>query len=130
MTSDVPYVVAIAGFAIFLILGALTTASSFVFSTLEWLRPFAWRFLLWGSIGFVVSNALLFALLYRTFTRISVSGVQTPNRNAADVVVDFAVNFGPLIVSALGVVVGSILGMYLARRRVCGAFADDAEASP
>jgi hypothetical protein len=130
MTSDVPYVVAIAGFAILLVLGALTTASSFVFSTLGWLRPYAWRVWLWGSAGYVASNALLFALLYRALTHVSVSEVQTPNRNAADVVVDFAVNFGPLIVSALGVVVGSILGMYLARRRLCGAFADDAEASP
>jgi hypothetical protein len=42
MTSNVPYVVVIAGFAIFFVLAALTTASTFVFSALRWLRPFAW----------------------------------------------------------------------------------------
>lgn len=117
MTSDVPYVVAIAGFAIFLILGALTTASSFIFSTLGWLRPFAWRVWLWGSTGFVVSNALLFALLYRALTHISVSGVESSHRKVSDVLIDVAIDFGPLVVSAVGVVGGTVLGLYLAWRK-------------
>jgi hypothetical protein len=117
MTSNVPYVVVIAGFAIFLILGALTTASSFIFSTLGWLRPYAWRVWLWGSVGFVVSNAFLFALLYRALTHISVSGVESSHRVVGDTVIDVAIDFGPLVVSAVGVVGGSALGFYLAWRK-------------
>jgi hypothetical protein len=118
MSNNVPYVSVIAGLAIFFVLGALITASSFLFATLRWLRPYAWRVWLWGSIGLVVSNAFLFALLYRALTHISVSGVESPHRNAVDVLVDLAVVFGPLAMSAFGVAGGSVLGFYLARRKV------------
>jgi hypothetical protein len=117
MTSNVPYVFVIAGFAIFLVLGALMTASSFVFSALRWLKPYAWRVWLWGSIGFVASDALLGALLYRALTDVSVSGVESPHRSVGDILVDVAVDFGPLVVSAVGVMGGSALGFYLARRK-------------
>src|ERR1700675_3653249 len=117
MTSNVPYVFVIAGFAIFLVLGALKTASSFVFSALRWLKPYAWRVWLWGSIGFVASDALLGALLYRALTDVSVSGVESPHRSVGDILVDVAVDFGPLVVSAVGVMGGSALGFYLARRK-------------
>jgi hypothetical protein len=117
MTSNVPYVFVIAGFAIFLVLGALTTASSFAFPTIGWLRRYAWRIWLWGSIGFVASNAFLGALLYRALTDVSVSGVESPHRSVGDVLVDVAVDFGPLVVSAVGVVGGSVLGFYLAWRK-------------
>src|SRR3981189_3442414 len=100
MTSNVPYVVVIAGFAILFVLAALTTASTFVLSALRWLRPFAWRVWLWGSIGFGVSNALLGALLYRALTQVSISGVESPHRRVSDVLIDVAVDFGPLVVSA------------------------------
>jgi hypothetical protein len=120
MRSNVPYVVAIAGLAIFLILGALTTASSFVFSTLGWVRPYAWRVWLWGSAGFVAGNAFLAALLYRALTHVSVSGVESPHRSVGDVLVDVAVYYGPFVVSAVGVVGGSAVGLYLARRKVSG----------
>jgi hypothetical protein len=117
MTSNVPYVIMIAEFAIFLVLGALVTASSFVSSKLGWFRPYAWRIWLWGSIGFVVSNALLFALLYRALTHISVSGVESPHRKVSDLLIDVAIDFGPVVVSAVGVVGGSVVGSYLARRK-------------
>jgi hypothetical protein len=118
MTSDVPYVFVIAGFAIFFVFGTVTTASSFVFSSLRWLWPYAWRVWLWGSIGFIASNTFLAALLYRVLTHISVSGVATPNRDTVDVLVDVAVDVGPLVVSAVGIVGGSVLGLYLAWRKV------------
>ena len=41
---------------------------------------------------------------------------ESPHRSVSDVLIDVSVDFGPLVVSAVGVVGGTVIGLYLALR--------------
>jgi hypothetical protein len=113
-----PYAVAFAGFALFLALGAIATASSFLFASLRGLRPFAWRAWLWGSIGFLVTNALLLAILAYPLTHIGVAHSPDGSTDVPGMILGAAVVFGPLVASASGILIGVLLGCFFGRRKL------------
>ncbi len=84
--------------------------------TLRPLFPFAWRILLWSTVGVLVANGAVF-LLYLV-------PVFAPEEIAADhgargllkVFLAAGLLVGPLVASALGFMVGSTFGVYQALR--------------
>jgi hypothetical protein len=123
------YLLALAGFALFFALGAIGTASSFLFSSLRRLRPYAWRAWLWGSIGFLVVNVLFFAIIAYPLTHMGIAGSRAGSTNIPDIIFGAAVAFGPLLASTFGVVVGVFAGCYFARRKLAAQSGSDARQS-
>jgi hypothetical protein len=111
-----PYAFALAGFALFFFLGAIITAMSFLLGALRGVRPYAWRALLWGSIGFLAANALLLAILAYPLMHMGVAGGSGSSTDFASMILGAAIVFGPLIASGFGIVVGALTGCYLGRR--------------
>jgi hypothetical protein len=75
--------------------------------------PFAWRILLWSSVGFLVANGLLvggFLVLARLEPG---SGARAP---AVKLGLGAALILGPVVASAVGFVGGALLGAVLAVR--------------
>jgi hypothetical protein len=113
-----PYTFALAGFALLFSLGVLITAMSFLLGSLRGLRPYAWRALLWGSIGFLVANALLLAILAYPLTHMGVAGTSGGATDFLSIILGAAVVFGPLVASGFGIIVGALTGCYLGRRKL------------
>ena len=113
-----PYAVALAGFALFFGLGAIGTASSFLFASLRGLRPYAWRAWLWGSLGFLAMNALLLAIIAYSLMHIGIAGSPGGRTDVLGVILGEAVVYGPLVASASGIFLGVLAGCYFGRRKI------------
>ena len=113
-----PYAVALAGFALFFGLGAIGTASSFLFASLRGLRPYAWRAWLWGSLGFLAMNALLLIMIAYPLMHIGVAGSPGGRTDVLGVILGAAVVYGPLVASASGIFLGVLAGCYFGRRQL------------
>jgi hypothetical protein len=113
-----PYAFALAGFTLFSALGAVGTASSFLFASLRSLQPYAWRAWLWGSIGFLVMNALLLAMIAYPLMHVGIAGSPDGRTDVLGMILGAAVVFGPLVASALGIVIGVVAGCYFGKRKV------------
>jgi len=113
-----PYAFALAGFALFFALGAIGTASSFLFASLRGLRPYAWRAWLWGSIGFLVTNALLLAIIVYSLMHVGIAGNSDSRTEVLGVIIAATVVFGPSVASGLGIIIGVLAGCYFGKRKV------------
>jgi hypothetical protein len=113
-----PYTFALAGFAFFFVLGAIGTASSFLFASLHDLRPYVWRAWLWGSIGFLVTNALLLAIIVYSLMHVGIAGNSDGRTEALGMIIGAAVAFGPLVASASGILLGVLVGCYFGKRKL------------
>jgi hypothetical protein len=112
-----PYDFALAGFALFFALGAIGTASSFLFASLRSLRPYAWRAWLWGSVGFLAANATLFAIIAYSLMHVGVAGNSDSRTEGLGMIIGAAVVYGPSVASALGIMVGVLTGCYFGKRK-------------
>jgi hypothetical protein len=113
-----PYDFALAGFALFFALGAIGTASSFLFASLRGLRPYAWRAWLWGSIGFLVTNVVLLAIIVYSLMHVGIAGNSDSRTEFLGMILGAAVVYGPSAASALGIVIGTLAGCYFGKRKV------------
>jgi hypothetical protein len=113
-----PYDFALAGFALFFALGAIGTASSFLLASLRSLRPYAWRAWLWGSIGFLAANAILFAVIAYSLMHVGVAGNSDSRTEVLGMIIGAAVVYGPSAASALGIIIGILTGCHFGKRKV------------
>jgi hypothetical protein len=112
-----PYDSALAGFALFFALGAIGTASSFLLASLRSFRPYAWRAWLWGSVGFLAANAILFAIIAYSLMHVGVAGNSDRRTEGLGMIIGATVVYGPSAASALGIVIGTLIGCYFGKRK-------------
>ena len=94
--------------------GAVGTLATILFRGLRPLRPYAWRMWLWGTVGLVVANMALFAILVPILSRVGVAhGPASLGDTRAVVTTNLAI-VGPLLASLVGVLAGTGLGFRLA----------------
>jgi hypothetical protein len=113
-----PYAFALTGFALFFALGAIGTASSFLFASLRGIRPYVWRVWLWGSIGFLVTNALLLAIIVYSLMHVGIAANTDRRTEILGMILGVAVAFGPLVASLSGIFLGVFAGCYFGRRKL------------
>jgi hypothetical protein len=113
-----PYAFALVGFALFFALGAIGTASSFLFASLRAFQPYAWRAWLWGSIGFLAANAILFATIAYSLTHVGLAGNSDSRTDVLGTIIGAAVVYGTSAASALGIIIGILAGCYFGKRKV------------
>lgn len=111
-----PYFIAVYGFVVFLLLGVIATALAQISPSLRLLRPYAWRVLLWGSIGFLVAHLLLFAVMYFVLQGIGIAGGRGSSSNLMQSITGIAILAGLLIASVAGVFGGSSCAVYFGWR--------------
>jgi hypothetical protein len=112
-----PFAFALVGFALFFALGAIATAASFLFASLRSLRPYAWRAWLWGSIGFLATNALLLAIIAYSLTHVGIADNADGRTEVLGMILGAAVVYGPSVASAAGIVIGTVAGCYFGKRK-------------
>ena len=111
-----PYFFIIPPFGIAVLLLAGFTVACRVAPSLTPLFPFAWRILLWSTVGFAVANgAVLLLFLVPAFTP-AAAPADPGAREALRIGVAAGLLLGPFIASALGFMAGSTLGVFLALR--------------
>jgi hypothetical protein len=111
-SSRMPYAFALTGFALFFALGVIGTASSFIFASLRGLRPYAWRAWLCGSIGFLVT-IIAYCLLH-----VGIASNSDGRTEVLGMILGAAVAYGPLAASALGIILGVLVGCHFGRRKL------------
>ena len=72
---------------------------------------------LWGSVGFVIANSVLLAILVPFLSGIGIAGGATRRTDVQGFALLSLVLFGPVLFSSAGVILGSWYGWRLARRR-------------
>jgi hypothetical protein len=113
-----PYAFALTGFAIFFALGVIGTASSFIFASLRGLRPYAWRAWLWGSIGFLITNGFLLAIIAYCLMHVGIASNSDRRTVVLGMILGAAVAYGPLATSAFGIILGVLVGWHFGRRKL------------
>jgi hypothetical protein len=113
----VPYVFAFIEASLFTALGVVVTLTTLLVASFRHFLGFAWRLWLWGSIGFVIGNLLLLAILSPFLVGVGIAGGAPRHTGVWDYVLLGLVLFGPLLVSTLGIGLGCWFGWSLARRR-------------
>jgi NADH:ubiquinone oxidoreductase subunit 6 (subunit J) len=112
----VPFGASILVLLLLTLIGAAGTLSTFLFTGLRVLRSYAWRMWLWGSLGLIVANLALIAILVPIFGRTGVPHGSVPfGDNRTEALTDLLV-FGPLVASTIGLLAGTGLGFRLAAR--------------
>jgi hypothetical protein len=112
----VPYVLALVEAVLFTLAGAAATLATTSYSPLKPFFAFAWRMWLWGSIGFILANAVLLAILFHFLSGAGIAGGAPRHTDVLGFVLLALVLFGPVLFSTLGIVLGSFYGWLLARR--------------
>ena len=98
--------------AIFLMtLGFVAALTTLVVALLRRFSGSAWRQFLGGSIGCFVGNLVIVVILSQRFGIGIAGGPPPPNT------LNYGVLYGPFLVSAVGIALGSWFGGRLARRR-------------
>ena len=99
-------------FVLALVFMTCATLAARFFEPLNGLYPFAWRILLWSSIGFLLANSLMIGLFFIP----GAAGWQGANQPIDPVKYSFlALLFlGPVVASLVGFFGGSLLGLWLA----------------
>jgi hypothetical protein len=113
----VPYVFALLEAVVFTVAGAAATLATAFYSPLRELRAFAWRMWLWGSVGFVIGNAVLLVILFPFLSGIGIAGGAPPHTDVLGFALLGLALFGPVLFSSAGVILGCLYGWRLARRR-------------
>ena len=115
-----PYFFILPAFGIaVLFLGGFAVACR-VAPSLAPLFPFAWRILLWSTVGFVVANgAVLLLCLVPAFVPEGAPG-DPGAREVLKIGLAAGLLVGPFVASALGFMAGSTFGVFLALRSLRG----------
>ena len=111
-----PYAFALFEALLFTIAGAVATLATAFASPLRSFLAFAWRIWLWGSIGFVVANLLLLAILFPFLSGVGIAGGLSHGPDALGFVLAGLVVFGPVLFSSLGIILGCLWGWRLGWR--------------
>lgn len=111
-----PYFFILPAFGIAVLLLAGFAIACRVVPSLGPLFPFAWRILLWSTVGFAVANgAVLLLFLVPAFAPEGAPG-DPGAREALRIGLAAGLLLGPFIASALGFMAGSTFGVFLALR--------------
>src|SRR5512145_2605335 len=78
------------------------------------LFPFAWRILLWSTVGIVVANGAV--LLLFLVPALAPAGSPGDARGASKTGLGIGLLLGPFVATALGFMAGSTFGVFLALR--------------
>jgi hypothetical protein len=114
-----PYFFVAAAFAAFFLAMGIASLIVLAFRSLRHLLSFAWRIWLWSSLGFVAANALLIAAVRFGILPLLDATTSPPwLRNSVGILGGLTIVLGPFIASAVGVGVGSLLGVVLALRSI------------
>jgi hypothetical protein len=112
----VPYAFALLEAVVFTMAGVLATLTAVFFSPFKHVLAFAWRMWLWGSLGFIIANLVLLAILFHFLSGIGIAGGAPQHNDVLGFVLLGLVTFGPLLFSSAGVILGSWYGWRLAQR--------------
>lgn len=102
-------------FVVWLIIGV----AFLVFVRTRPLYPYAWRVVLWSSVGFVITNVLLLIVVAGAMALMGPAPAEaerTMGRDALQLIVGLGAFVGPVFASLLGWVAGAGAGVLLARR--------------
>ena len=113
------FLVAFVGLGAYAALGALATLVCWISPTYHRLLPFAWRIWAWGTVGFIVVDALWLAALFGVLKHLGLPG--DPYRRPIDALGYFLTAIvwaGPAVASMLGMLAGAVWGYHLAKRRL------------
>ena len=112
-----PYAFALFEAAAFIFVGAAATLATAFLSAYRHLLGFAWRMWLWGCVGLIIGFVMLFALQAYFLTGIGIAGGSPRHVDLFTLFITGLVLYGPLLFSSLGIILGSLYGWRLARRR-------------
>src|SRR5207245_405441 len=98
--------------------GAVAALATAFFSPLRGLLDFAWRMWLWGSVGFIIGNVVLLAILFPFLSNVGIVGGAPRHPDVLGSVLLGLTLLGPLLFSSVGVILGCLYGWRLARRRM------------
>ena len=113
-----PYAFALLEAVIFTVAGAVATLATALFSPLRDLLAFAWRMWLWGSVGFIVGNVVILAILFLFLSNVGIAGGAPRYPVVRGFVLPGLTLLAPLLFSSVGVILGCLYGWRLARRRM------------
>jgi len=116
----VPYFFILPAFGVTVVLLGGFTIACKAAPSLHPLFPFAWRILLWSTVGFAAANgAVLLLFLVPAFAPEGVAG-DPGARGVLKIGLAAGLLVGPFIASALGFMAGSTFGAFLALRSLRG----------
>ena len=107
------YFIIIPVFACALVCMTCAALASRFIERLRPVYPFAWRVLLGSTLGFVVANGVMLALVLLAVQHDGTADAEQAG-DAAKLSFAAALFFGPVIASLLGFIGGSILGVWFA----------------
>ena len=107
------YFLVAAGFALFTVVAAAVTLVSWVYRPLRAVFPFTWRAWVGGTVGFMIANALLIGAVV-LFLKVGESTAVRSNMVGGIAAVTLLI--GPFVASAVGILLGVILGCYFGWR--------------
>ena len=94
-----------------IVMGVITLSARFV-PSIHRLYPFAWRVLLWSSVGFLLSNAIAVGLLFVP----GLFAIELSESRAAAYGFAAVVVLAPIMASIVGFLSGGVIGVWLAVR--------------
>jgi len=112
-----PYLLTLTEVALFTFLGAAATLGGALGASLRYRFAFAWRMWLWGTLGLIAANLVLFAALSPFLVGIGIAGGSAAHISPGDVLLTQLLLFGPLLVTSLGILLGCWYGWRRAQRR-------------
>ena len=111
------YFLILPAFALWLVVAAIGLAIIRTSDRFSRLRPYAWRVVLWSTVGFVVANLALVVIVAGAASLLGPApSERTVARDALQLVVGVGAIVGPIPVSLVGWLAGGARGAILARR--------------
>jgi hypothetical protein len=112
-----PYFFVAAAFAMFFVGAAIGTALARAYAPARAFFPFVWRIWFWGSLGFLVANALfLLGFWFVLLPVMDANSLPSWLHYILSILGGVTVLLGPFIVSSVGVGGGALLGCVFAWR--------------
>jgi hypothetical protein len=98
------------------ITGSVGTLVTLAVSSLRPMFPVVWRMWLWGTLGVIVANAALVAVLVPSLSRIGIAHGPPPFQDRRTELIRTLLIVGPLVVSVVGLLLGTKFGFRRASR--------------
>jgi hypothetical protein len=96
--------------------GSVGTLATLAISSLRPIFPVVWRMWLWGTIGVIVANAALVAVLVPSLSGIGIAHGPPPFQDRRTGFIRDLLVVGPLVVSVVGLLLGTQFGFRRASR--------------
>jgi LytS/YehU family sensor histidine kinase len=112
----VPYFLVFLGLVVFWAACAFAVLLPMFFVATRYLLPIFWRIWLWGTIGFVAANSLVFVLMLLLLPGLGIAGGPPPRSDFLGALIAGLAVFGPFIASCVGLSAGVRYGWLLGRR--------------